>query len=137
MDVIWPGPTLPDITTTIPAWGEVYPLIFDESYQIQKTESVKNGLRDFYQLDKETIDFIGNKTMDVIPWEFSVPWSYDLNWSPRPLVVSFIVFSTHLDKLNAQHFLDEEAPETITYSYNSIDGRYPLFDEVDVLFVRE
>jgi len=129
MDVIWPGPTLPDITTTIPAWGEVYPLIFDESYQIQKTESKKNGLRDFHQLDKETVDFIGNKTMDVIPWDFSVPWSYDFNWSPRPLVVSFIVFSAHLDKLNAQHFLDDEAPEIITYSYKSVDGRYPLFDE--------
>ncbi len=73
MDILWPDLIIPDITKTITDWAPVYPLIFDESYQIQKTEGRKDYLKDFHQLDKETIDFIGNKTMDVIPWDISVP----------------------------------------------------------------
>jgi len=118
------------IPQAISMYGSVPSLMFDHSRQSQMIEDAKTLSKNHYQLGNETINYIGNKTMDVFPWDIGVPWIYDLNWSPRPMFWSFQVFSSYLDKLNAQHFLDKkDAPQTILYAYKSVDNRYPLFDE--------
>lgn len=129
LDHLLPGLILPDISKTILSWKIIFPLTLDKSYQTQVLESIKNGSKSVYQLDEETIRNIGNKTMDVLPWEIALPWVYDFNWSPNPSLQSFEVLSPQSDKLNAEHFSGDKAPRTILYSYESIDNRYPLFDE--------
>lgn len=129
IDIVSPRLTIPKIGENLPPWSEVPSLIFDESYVTQRTTEHREGLRSHLLLDEQTIQHIGNKTMDIFPYDIMIPWIYDFNWSPRPMPWSFQVFTPYLDKLNAQHFLDEDSPHSILYSYKSIDGRYPLYDE--------
>jgi hypothetical protein len=111
-------------------YESVLPLMFDKSYQDRMIEDGKTFSKNHYKLDNETINYIGNKTLDILPWDIGLPWVYDFNWSPRPMWWSFQVFSPQIDKLNAHHFLDEkEVPQTVLYAYKSTDYRYPLFDE--------
>lgn len=116
--------------SNILSYGEVFPLIFDKSYEVNRTSEHLEYLKGYHTLDEYTIRHIGNKTMDVIPWDLMIPWIYDFNWSPSPMPWAFQVYSSKIDELNAKHFLDEkEAPQEILYAYKSIDNRYPLFDE--------
>lgn len=82
-----------------------------------------------YPLDQQIIKYIGNNTVDVIPWDIALCWAYGLNWSPRPVFQSYSAFTSRLDVINSQHFIGLKAPQAILFSYKSIDGRYPLFDE--------
>lgn len=121
--------TVPKISNIL-SYGEIFPLIFDKSYEVNKTSEHLAYLKSYHALDEYTIQHIGNKTMDVIPWDLMIPWLYDFNWSPSPMPWAFQVYSPQIDELNVQHFLDEkEAPQEILYAYKSIDNRYPLFDE--------
>jgi hypothetical protein len=121
--------TVSNIGQTVTSYATILPWIFDHSLQNQMNEDAKTMSKNHYQLDNQTINYIENKTVDVLPWDLVVPWAYNFNWDPRPMWWSFMVFTTYIDKLNAQHFLDENAPETVLYSFKSIDDRYPLFDE--------
>jgi hypothetical protein len=69
------------------------------------------------------------KTVDIFPWEISLPYAYDLDWSPRPVIQSYQAYTSALDSLNAAHFKGSGAPDNIIWQYGSLDGRYPLFDE--------
>jgi hypothetical protein len=130
IDVVSPSLTIPKIGQNLSPWSEVPSLIFDESYVTKRTTEHKESLKSHLFLDEQTIQHIGNKTMDIFPYDIMIPWVYDFNWSPRPMPWSFQVFTPYLDKLNAHHFLNEkESPQSILYSYKSIDGRYPLYDE--------
>ncbi|GHT49530.1 hypothetical protein AGMMS49982_03180 [Bacteroidia bacterium] len=75
------------------------------------------------------LDNAKDKTIDIIPWDIALLWAYDLNWTPRPVIQSYSAYTPMLDSINAQHFKDSKAPDNIIYSYKSIPGRYPLFDE--------
>ncbi|MDR0993515.1 MAG: hypothetical protein LBN38_02960 [Verrucomicrobiota bacterium] len=96
-------------------------------------ESGMEELRGYYSnLPVRMIDSIGNSTVDIIPWDISLLYAYNLNWSPRPVMQSYSAYTETLDKMNAAHFQDDNAPEFVLYSFRSIDGRYPLFDEPSV-----
>lgn len=128
LDYIYPDLILPDISQTISRWQIIVPLASDKSYQTHVLESIQDVAKSNYQLDAETIRYIGNKTMDILPWEIALPWVYDFNWSPNPTLQSFMILSPQSDKMNAEHFSGENAPKVLLYSYGSIDARYPLFD---------
>jgi hypothetical protein len=130
IDVISSKLIVPNATRDNAAWSEVIPLILDESYQSQRLEKHIDFLKSNFELDEKMVNRIGNKTMEIFPYDVMIPWVYDFNWSPRPMPWSFQVFNTQIDKLNAQHFLNKnESPQEILYSYKSIDNRYPLYDE--------
>jgi len=104
-------------------------LILNQSYQTQVLNDAKNSVRHDYLLDNNTIQYLEAKTVDIVPWDVDLIWAYNFNWSPRPIFQSYAAYTQDLDKLNAQHFSKENAPQAILYAYKSIDGRYPLFDE--------
>jgi hypothetical protein len=53
----------------------------------------------------------------------------DLNYHPRPLIQSYSAYDAYLDELNYRKYLSGDGPAYILFTYNSIDVRYPLFDE--------
>jgi hypothetical protein len=111
------------------SYGEVFPLTFDKSYEAIRMSNYIAYQKSFINLDEYTIQHIGNKTMDIVPWDHIIPFLYDFNWSPSPMPWPFEVYTPYIDSFNAQHFLGKKAPQEILYSYKSIDGRYPLYDE--------
>ena len=115
--------------THIP-YVKILPWFTDKTLQQEEINITKMNLKNAYQLDDYSINFLKGKAMDVIPWDVALPWTYEFEWQPRPMWWSFMVFTPEIDKLNGDYFLDEEkAPEVIVYAYKTIDYRYPLFDE--------
>lgn len=104
-------------------------LLISPNYFNEYSMSVKNNVRENYFLDPSTVEYIENKTVDIFPWDISLAWAYNFNWSPRPVFQSYSAYTQYLDLLNSRHFIDYDSPKTILYSYKSIDGRYPSFDE--------
>lgn len=92
-------------------------------------DSYKEYLRNAYRIDPKIIDEIKDQTVDVFPWDIALLYGYDKNWRNRPMMQSYLAVSPNLDRLNANHFYSDKAPEYILSKYLSIDSRYPLFDE--------
>lgn len=126
---VYPGIMGENIFQKVPAYESTFSLISNTSYQTQVLEKSKSSVRQDYSLNNETIKYINNKTMDIFPWDIALAWAYNFNWSPRPVFQSYSAYTEQLDKLNAKHFSKEKAPKVLLYSFRSIDGRYPLFDE--------
>lgn len=124
-----PGVAEDNILHKLPEYKTTISLVSNQSYQIQMLNTTKNKIRNDYPLNEKIFKYIDNKTMDVFPWDIALVWAYDFNWSPRPVFQSYSAYTQYLDRLNAQHFSKGNAPQVILYSYKSIDGRYPLFDE--------
>lgn len=92
-------------------------------------------------LSPQTKALIGNKTVDVYPWDYSIIAANDLNWKPRPVLHSYASYTQWLDKENMLHFEDKDSPEFILWeldkittdlnggSMESIDNRYLLNNE--------
>jgi len=73
---------------------------------------------------------IGNKTVDVYPWNIQLIIENKLNYLPRPVLQSYTVYTPYLEQLDFNHYNnDATAPEFVVYDFITIDGRYPLFDE--------
>jgi hypothetical protein len=71
---------------------------------------------------------VQGKTIDVIPWEFSLIPGNQLNWKPRPIMQSYSAYTEKLDELNYQS-LSQFPRDYIFYHFQSIDNRHPFFDE--------
>jgi hypothetical protein len=84
---------------------------------------------DYPSLSSAFIEQAKDKTIDIIPWDVALLYAYDLDWSPRPVFQSYSAYTPLLDSINAKHFEKTNAPDIIIYSHESIDKRYPLFDE--------
>jgi hypothetical protein len=95
----------------------------------QILENAKSKMRNAYPLSDETLNYIGNKPMDIMPWEISLPFAYNLRWSPRPVFQCYSAYTDRLDMLNSQYFESINAPDFLLYALGAIDRRYPLFDE--------
>jgi hypothetical protein len=73
---------------------------------------------------------IGNKTVDVYPWNIQLIIENKLNYLPRPALQSYTVYTPYLANLDFEHYNNyATAPEFVVYEFASIDERYPLFDE--------
>jgi len=118
-----------NVIQKIPAYELSWSLISNQTYQTQVSDNAKNNIKHDYPLDNKTIQYLNGKTVDIFPWDIALVWAYDFNWSPRPIFQSYSAYTPHLDDLNAQHFSKGDAPQAVLYSYKSIDGRYPIFDE--------
>jgi hypothetical protein len=75
---------------------------------------------------------IGNKTVDIFPWNINLVFENKLNYLPRPVLQSYSAYTPYLEELNFQHYNSSKAPEYVLYEFESIDNRYPLFDETKV-----
>jgi hypothetical protein len=92
-------------------------------------EDTKNKMKNAYPLSNETLEYIGGRPMDIMPWEISLPFAYNMKWSPRPVFQCYSAYTDELDMLNSQYFESVNAPDFLLYALGAIDGRYPLFDE--------
>lgn len=74
---------------------------------------------------------IGNRSIDVFPWDAAYLIENHLNYTPRPVFQSFCAFTAYLQDINYKCYLDSP-PEFIIYDYETIDSRHPFNDEIFV-----
>ena len=71
---------------------------------------------------------IGDKTVDIFPWDTEYLIENKLNYTPRPVFQSFFAYTGRLEKINYD-FYAYGTPEFVIYDYDAIDNRYPFNDE--------
>jgi len=81
------------------------------------------------KIPDDKLKIIGKSTIDLLPIDITVLLLNNLNYSPRPIVQSYSVYSPILDSLNANHFYKEDRPKFVMVSNWSMDNRYAIWDE--------
>lgn len=103
-----------------------------ERYQANlKSKSATNLAQ--RQLPAELRQIIGNKLIDIVPRELVLIPANNLNWQPRPTLQSYVAYTAFLDELNFQD-LSQTPRNYFLYSFITIDGRHPFFDEPKSFF---
>lgn len=116
---------------------------FLTSYSEIKAEKEKQNLEKIAinRLPQKARDLIGDATVDIYPYDFTILAANHLNWKPRPVIQSYISYTSWLDKKNADHFKSGEGARYFIFRLNpsaqdqnggkleSIDSRYLLNDE--------
>lgn len=120
---------------------------FISNYSEIKEKSEKQNLENIAvnRLPDEIRNRIGNATVDIYPYDYTILAANKLNWKARPVIQSYAAYTSWLDKKNATHFAGSEAPEYFIFGLNnittdlnggqleSIDNRYLLNDEPQTL----
>jgi hypothetical protein len=70
---------------------------------------------------------IGNKSIDVFPWDSEYLIENELNYKPRPTFQTFQANSDYLQQTNYNYYL-KNGPEYVLYDYDGIDNSYPFND---------
>jgi len=96
-----------------------------------KTSSLAN--LDKVKLPKIIKNKVADKIIDIFPWQLSLVEANNLNWKPRPIIQSYSAYTKYLDSKNFQSIVDYPR-NYLFYSFSSIDGRHPFFDEPETFF---
>jgi hypothetical protein len=120
-------------------YGQVKSLSnFDRTEENEDIERLK--------IPVEWRNYIGNKTIDIYPWNLMYAYANQFNWMPRPSLQNIDV-NDWLDNKCAEFFSDEKAPEFVLWhcsedhfgrSMGSFEDRYLLNagpHTVDALFL--
>ncbi|MEQ9423293.1 MAG: hypothetical protein RJQ09_02660 [Cyclobacteriaceae bacterium] len=82
-----------------------------------------------YPVSESIKESIGDNSIDIVPTEISLAFVNGWNYRGRPVIQSYSGYTEYLDNLNADFFLEPDAPNLILYSDSTIEKRYPFFDE--------
>jgi hypothetical protein len=122
--------------------GRLYQQILTLSFVPQKVTGIGNYLHEAitYRREAKRLEdatkvpnalrvMMGRQSVDIIPWDISRIYFNGLNYAPRPVVQSYAAYDPYLDSLNAAQYLSARAPDNILFTLQSIDQRFPFFDE--------
>ncbi len=107
------------------------------NYSVKKQEAAEKMWywRDGHILPDTMKHIIKNSTVDVFPWNYALIPFNNLNWSPRPGLHSYAIYTPWLDLQNVKHFESNKAAEFIIWEiglknpeFKSIDNRNLLND---------
>lgn len=96
------------------------------------TESSMQLFPNDNKIPQHILTKIGNKTVDIFPWNISLLFENKLKYKPRPVLQSYSAYTPYLEELNFQHYNSDNAPDFVFYEFESVDNRYPFFDETKV-----
>jgi hypothetical protein len=76
---------------------------------------------------------IGTNSVDVFPFEATLPLGRGMNFQPRPVPQTYVAMGKELEERNLAYYGSEQAPRFVFYVLGdkafSPDGRYPLWEE--------
>jgi len=110
---------LPEKVTGIGNYFHEATIYHQEAKRLEDATRIPNALR----------VMLGNHSVDIMPWDVSKIYFNGLNYAPRPVIQSYAAYNTYLDSLNAAQYLSSKAPDNILFTLQSIDQRFPFFDE--------
>ncbi len=105
----------------------------DPSYRQRLVDEARASMRATYRLDPRILAALGQRPVQIDPWEIGIAWAYDLNWRPLPVAQTYSAYTPGLDELNAAALEGPGGPASILryrggepgLGSGSIDGRYP------------
>ncbi|MBI1906843.1 MAG: hypothetical protein HYS20_11505 [Rhodocyclales bacterium] len=66
---------------------------------------------------------------DIYSYDQSYLLASGFDWSPRPVLQSYSVYTPALANINREHLLGEHAPDNIIFKVQPIDGRVPATED--------
>lgn len=96
-----------------------------ETQQHQETSAIANQ----FHLNSALLNAIKNHSANIIPWDLMMTQGYHMDLVASPVFQAYSVYTPYLDHLNARQIWKGEAAGKVIYTFESIDGRYPIFDE--------
>jgi hypothetical protein len=96
-------------------------------------KSIKQQMRNSLNIPKIFIKKIGNSSVNIIPWDLNIAYAYNLKLLPSPVIQAYSVYTPQLDEVNASQINRGKSAKFIIYKLETIDGRYPLYDEPSTL----
>ena len=103
-----------------------------EKYKLSLIENSRIQLS-IIKFPSKVREIIGDAPIDIVPSEISLVAANNLNWRPRPIFQSYSAYTKYLDDANFNN-LTRGDKKYLIYSFNSIDGRHPFFDEPRTFF---
>lgn len=112
----------------------IYPSFTSHVNYLENIFSVPDNQQYKAILDRPTLsseirEIIGDKSVDIMPWNINYLYFNQLNYNPRPVVQSYSAYTAYLADLNNQKYQSDSAPEFVILSNFSIDNRYAFFDD--------
>ena len=96
-----------------------------EMRQHEETSAIANQLH----LDPALLSVVKNHSVNIIPWNLMMAQGYHMDLVASPVFQAYSVYTPYLDHLNAQQIWKGKSADKVIYTFESIDGRYPIFDE--------
>lgn len=113
--------------------------LLDPAARARARDEAREADAAVYGIDHRTLREIGDRTVDVYPWDASLAWTFDLNWDPVPVFQSYSAYTPYLDRLNADALSAPDGPQRIlrhqtdlsaagATTVAGVDGRYAPYD---------
>ena len=123
------GMPLLQMSTTASEYRNAWTLVTNSAARNAQMTSTSAGARAFYNLPPDLVAYLSAGTVDVIPFDIALAYGYGLAWDPRPVLQSYSAYTPYLDDTDAAHFASITGPDHVLFADESIDDRYPVFDE--------
>ena len=93
-----------------------------------------DDLKKSFLMEKEAIRIASgippiNGTVDLYPDNLAILAALNLDYKPKPAVMSHGAYTSVLAKMDANHLLRENAPQNIIFNIDLVDYRYPSLDD--------
>lgn len=118
--MIFSGFSVSDIVTNIKR------KVIDIPYTVAQLGSQDDSVIDV--LPERFLSTIGDATVSIYPWEISYCISNDLNYVPLYGIQAYSTYTPYLDKKTAENLLNQNSPEYIVFSKDTIDNRWPFIE---------
>ncbi len=82
-----------------------------------------------FKLPGPLLEAVGDASVNVIPWSLMMAQGYRMSVNPSPVIQAYSAYTPYLDQINARQVWANRSAAKIIYSYQTIDRRYPVFDE--------
>ncbi len=110
-------------------YKQFYELFTSRSARNTQQRIENKALVTQFPISKSMITAINHETVNIVPWNLMMAQAYHWTFVPSPVIQAYSVYTPYLDHLNATQIWNNHGAQNILYTYESIDGRYPLFDE--------
>ena len=89
----------------------------------------KKAIASQFHLNLALQSAVNNLSVNIIPWNLMMAQGYHMDLVASPIFQAYSVYTPYLDHVNANQIWRMWGAQRIIYSFKSIDGRYPVFDE--------
>lgn len=91
--------------------------------------SQNTAIRNQFHLHRAALEAVRGSSVNIVPWDLMMAQGYHMELLPSPIFQAYSAYTPYLDHVNADQIWKTMGAQKIIYSFQSIDGRYPVFDE--------
>jgi len=104
-------------------------LISSKAHRETQQHVETSAIASQFNLNQALLSAVKNHSVNIIPWNLMMAQGYHMDLVASPVFQAYSVYTPYLDHLNARQIWEGKSADKVIYTFASIDGRYPIFDE--------